>query len=937
MTEQANPDNNVKLALRDPSCWSWGTRIFAGIAKMCFRAPLTVVLLCTLTAVLCGIYTYYNLTFDSNRSNLIKRSPELQAKQDRFIEEFPDAEDIVVIVEGGSDKENKAYVDELSRRLRAEPQLFSHVFEKVDAGFLRHYALQYLDAKDLASIARGLEENRDLVADLGRSSSILDCAALLADRDFSSVSDEDLKLMLPVINAMVGQLQTCISTRGRNFIYKSPWMANIAGSELETQKQMALMMEAEDFSLYSTLAGGRIYIVLLRPAYTEGVAHPVCIERAVVRLKAIMKDMARRHNQVIPRLTGEIILDYDEGRTSSEDSAISAIVSVVLVTFIFMWAFRELYRPMMAVYALAVGVGWTMAFATLAVGHLNLLTVTCTTILIGLGIDYGIHFIYRYEEERAAGLDPLPAMTETLARAGQENFTGAFSTALAFGVLNLTDFTGIAELGTIAGGGILLCYAANVLVLPAFLFWYETWGDSTDRVGLSSFAWLSNWERQWLEHTQMMLLLFLAFTVWCGVSACKVRYDYNLLNLQSQDLDSVKAELYLMESSDHSLLYGISLVDSVEEASKLMEAYAKMPTVASTECVAVMVPKDYERKRPLLERCTKVASSLPLPAVWQPIQGSMITRLLKLENVMRGSAGEIDASLNRILYSSDPEVAEQGRELKRRIDDLTDRLSKMMPGPIGDSITAFDRYFFTDLRTMTEFLKAQQSAPQLSFADMPSDLRDRELGRHGLVQVKVFPKENVWDRAAQERFVRDLESVDPQVVGMPVMTYYDSQVLREANEQAGMYALIAIWVLLFAYFRNAKLALLALMPKVIGVLWMVGIMGAWGVDFNSANFLALPMILGIGLVFGIHVVHRVLEEDDSGIFSHSTGPAIALAALTTMAGFGTLMLASYRGIADLGFVMTVGVGANLLSSAVLLPVFIKWLRQKNIDLGGRHE
>ena len=914
MAEQNNNVNNGKLALSDPSGWSWGTRIFAGIAKICFRAPLTVVLLCSLTAVLSGAYAYYYLSFDSNRSNLIKRSPELEAKQDSFIEEFPDAEDIVVIVEGGSDKENKAYVDDLAKRLRAEPQIFSHVFEKVDAGFLRHYALQYLDAKDLASIARGLEENRDLVAALGRSSSILDCAALLADRDFSSVSDEDLKMMLPVINAMVAQLQTCISTRGRNFTYKSPWMANIAGSELETQKQMALMMEAEDFSLYST-----------------------CIERAVVRLKAIMKDMARRHNQVIPRLTGEIILDYDEGRTSSEDSAISAIVSVVLVTLIFMWAFRELYRPMMAVYALAVGVGWTMAFATLAVGHLNLLTVTCTTILIGLGIDYGIHFIYRYEEERTAGLDPLSAMTETLARAGKENFTGAFSTALAFGVLNLTDFTGIAELGTIAGGGILLCYAANVLVLPAFLFWYETWGNNTDRVGLSSFAWLDNWERQWLDHPQLMLLLFLAFTVWCGLSACKVRYDYNLLNLQSQDLDSVKAELYLMESSDHSLLYGISLVDSVEEASKLMEAYAKMPTVASTECVAVMVPKDYERKRPLLERCTKVASSLPLPAVWQPIQGSMITRLLKLENVMQGSAGEIDASLKRILYSGDPEVAEQGRDLKRRIDDLTARLSEMMPGPIGDSITVVDRYFFTDLRTMTDFLKAQQSAPQLSFADMPEALRDRELGRHGLVQVKVFPKENVWDRAAQERFVRDLESVDPQVVGMPVMTYYDSQVLREANEQAGMYALIAIWVLLFAYFRNAKLALLALMPKVIGVLWMVGIMGACGVDFNSANFLALPMILGIGLVFGIHVVHRVLEEDDAGIFAHSTGPAIALAALTTMAGFGTLMLASYRGIADLGFVMTVGVGANLLSSAVLLPVFIKWLRQKNIDLGGRHE
>ncbi|MDO5295189.1 MAG: MMPL family transporter [bacterium] len=937
MTEKPLSKSNEKLALSDPARWSWGTRIFAGIAKMCWRAPLAVVLLCTLTAALCCAYTYYYLEFDSNRSNLIKRSPELQAKQDRYTEEFPDGEDIVVIAEGGSAEENKAYVNDLAARLRAEPQIFSFVFEKIDASFLRRYALHYLDVPELKRIADGLGENRDMLAALGQSSSIIDCAPLLANRAFGKISDEELKLILPVINSMLEQLQNCISTRGRNFTYKSPWQTSIMGNDPAASEQMAALMQEEDFALYSTLADGKIYVVLLRPTYSEGVPHPICIERAVVRLKAIMKDIALQHVHVIPRLTGELILDYDEGQTSSEDSTLSAIISVILVTAIFMWAFRELYRPMMAVYSLAIGVGWTMAFATVAVGHLNLLTVTCTTILIGLGIDYGIHFIYRYEEERSEGLEPLAAMTETLARAGQENFTGAFSTALAFGVLNLTDFTGIAELGTIAGGGILLCYAANVLVLPAFLFWYETWGDNTNRVGLSSFAWLSNWEGQWLKHPQLLLVLFLLFTIWCGMSACRVRYDYNLLNLQSQDLDSVKAELYLMESSDHSLLYGISLVKNAAEAKKLMAAYEKLPTVANTECAALIVPEDYERKRPYLESCAALASSLPLPAEWQPYSGSMIQKLLRLEKLMTSSSGDIEDSLNRILYSSDPEVAAQGRLLQKHIDDITVRLESMLPGPIGDSITAFDRCFFADLRTMVTFLKAQAFAPKLAFADMPPALRERELGRHGLIQVRVFPKENVWERSAQERFVHDLESVDPQVVGMPVLTYYDSQVLREANEQAGMYALIAIWILLFIYFRNAKLALLALMPKVVGVLWMVGIMGACGVDFNSANFLALPMILGIGLVFGIHVVHRVLEEGEAGIFAHSTGPAIALAALTTMAGFGTLMLASYRGIADLGFVMTVGVGTNLISSAVLLPVFIKWLRQMHVSLGGRHE
>jgi len=127
-------------------------------------------------------------------------------------------------------------------------------------------------------------------------------------------------------------------------------------------------------------------------------------------------------------------------------------------------------------------------------------------------------------------------------------------------------------------------------------------------------------------------------------------------------------------------------------------------------------------------------------------------------------------------------------------------------------------------------------------------------------------------------------------------------------------------------FRSVKTTLLALFPKLVGVLWMVGLMGWFRVDFNSANFLALPLILGIGLVFGVHVVHRVQEEGSEGMFAHSTGPANALAALSTMLGFGTMIAATHQGISSLGFVMTVGVGANLVASIVFLPAVLRILR-----------
>jgi len=160
--------------------------------------------------------------------------------------------------------------------------------------------------------------------------------------------------------------------------------------------------------------------------------------------------------------------------------------------------------------------------------------------------------------------------------------------------------------------------------------------------------------------------------------------------------------------------------------------------------------------------------------------------------------------------------------------------------------------------------------------------------------------------------------------------------LRTANEEAGWYALAAIVVLLILHFRSLKIAALALFPKAVGILWMVGIMGYTGVHFNSANFLALPLILGIGLVFGVHVIHRVQEEEIEGVFGHSTGPAIALSALTTMIGFGTMIPATHQGIASLGFVMTVGVGANLLASVLFLPAVLRILTRAGISVRTEH-
>lgn len=331
---------------------------------------------------------------------------------------------------------------------------------------------------------------------------------------------------------------------------------------------------------------------------------------------------------------------------------------------------------------------------------------------------------------------------------------------------------------------------------------------------------------------------------------------------------------------------------------------------------------------PYLRHIVQEVAQIPVPRVPERnIDQSRLPEFKALAHSFEGNAQETSELLERLKLSQDLKVRQEAKAIERDLNKLFKEMAQMGPGPIEHGLDAFERQFYQSLRELVLFLKDQVDAPPLTIEDIPQNLRQREIGRNGLIQVRVFPKENIWERSAQERFVREVQGVCPQIVGMPIMAYYDCQELRTSNEEAGVWALAAIGVLLLIHFRKLGIAILALLPKVVGIVWMVGLMGYLGVNFNSANFLALPLILGIGLVFGMHIIHRVAEDNSVGIFGHSTGPSITLAALTTIMGFATMIDAQHQGVATLGLVMTLGVSTNLLTSTIMLPAVINVLRR----------
>ncbi|MDW8311054.1 MAG: MMPL family transporter, partial [Verrucomicrobiales bacterium] len=230
-------------------------------------------------------------------------------------------------------------------------------------------------------------------------------------------------------------------------------------------------------------------------------------------------------------------------------------------------------------------------------------------------------------------------------------------------------------------------------------------------------------------------------------------------------------------------------------------------------------------------------------------------------------------------------------------------------------------------------LQQQDDRGRLRVEDLPAALRDRFIGVTGKFLVQVYPRKNVWERAHQEEFIRELrQALDPRNTGTPIITGTPVQLLeyttllKRSYEEAALYALGAIAVLVFVHFRNLLAVVLALCPVAVGSVWLGGVMGAFGIPFNPANIMTLPLVVGIGVTNGIHILNRFAEERSPSILARSTGKAVLVSGLTTIAGFGSLVLARHRGIESLGFVMAVGVAMCMIAGLTFLPALLTWVR-----------
>ena len=880
-------------------------RFLAWLAGVVFCHPRLFLYPQLALFVLCIVYTVKYLEFDTSRNNLVGSNKKYHQTFLRFKNEFPTQDDLVVVVESENTEKNRQFVERLGAKLEAETNLFHDVFYKGDLKMLGRKALLFVPDSDLTDLKKTLKDFRPFIAEFTHTTNLISlfkmvCSQFRTAKQEDNAENEALINALPALTRIITQATDSLRRPGTP---PSPGITALFDPNGDADQQ-----------IYITFAKGRIYLVTAQAPTDE------LNTAAVVRLRQLVAETKTEVPGLNVGLTGEPVLELDEMAQSQKDTTVAIVVALVLSALIFIYGYQETGRPVKATLCLIVGLGYTLAFATLVIGHLNILTITFMPILIGLAIDYGVHLISRYEEELRHGSSEEAALTKAMVYTGQGILTGGLTTAGGFLAMGLTDFKGIQEMGIICGGGLIVCLVPMMTMLPVLLLRGRQNVVDHEQGELAEKR--ARIENLWLRRPLWTAGVILVLCALAATQLHKVYFDYNLLNMQSEGLAAVEYEKDLINSTPKSVLFGAVIATNLEQAVAFEQQLTNLPAVSSIDSITGFLNEDQTRKLATIEDIKQDLASVcfeapdPKPVDLQELSGTLY-------------------SLRGYLHAALEVIPQDEPALRKELGSVADAILALRKEMLrGDTrrlaanslkLAEYQRSLFADVRDTFQALRTQDNRAPLSVADLPQALHDRFIGVTGKYLLMVYPKGNVWKREVQKVFIDEVGKIYPNVTGTPVQLYHYTALLKDSYQEAAWYSLGAIALLVFVHFRSLICVALALVPVAIGSLWLGGLMGWLGVPLNPANIMTLPLVIGIGVTNGIHILNRFAEEQTPNILGRSTGKAVLVSGLTAMAGFGSLMLAQHRGIYSLGCVMTAGLATCMIAGLTFLPALLNLL------------
>jgi hypothetical protein len=596
-------------------------------------------------------------------------------------------------------------------------------------------------------------------------------------------------------------------------------------------------------------------------------------------------------NGVTVRLTGPVALSDEEFGTVAEGMGWALIASTALVLLWLFLALRSVKLILGTFITLTIGLILTFAFAALAVGSLNLISVAFAVMFIGLSIDFGIQFGVRYGHERFLANDGGVLLRTGRAMARPLTLAAA---AIAVGFLSFlpTDYRGVSELGLIAGAGMAITLVLNLTLLPALLHGLNPQTSAKDL----ETAGAAGLDRFLLDQRSAVIGCWAGLAVLGLGLATQLKFDFNPLHLKDPKVESVATLYDMMRDPLHSPYEVEILAKDQAEADALMPKLQALPEVYAAISASSFVPKDQESKLAILDDLAMLVGPSLSPDSTQPPPSI---------DEDRAALKRVAGKLRAVAESSD-----KAQQLARLLDQAATADASIFP--------QLRHALLSGLTPRLDALAAAMTAGKVTVETLPAEIRRDWIGPDGQVRIMVVPKGDSNSNAVMVRFVDAVRGIAPQATGPAVQIYEAGNAVAMAFRDATLWAIAAIMVLLLLIVRRPWDVFLVLCPLLVAGLVTIDLLIVLHISLNFANIIALPLLLGIGVAFNIYFVvnwRRGVAHPLQG----STARAVLFSALTTGSSFGSLAMSSHPGTAGMGLILLISLAVMLLTTFIFLP------------------
>ncbi|MEM7505176.1 MAG: MMPL family transporter [Pseudomonadota bacterium] len=839
-------------------------RLVGAVVAAVSEAP-GIVLGAYALAIAASIWAATGLGVDTDSSKMLSPDLPFQSRALELREAFPDQKTAMLVVVRAPDADRADLATaEIVEKLQDAPGIES-VFAPAIDPFFQQNGMLYLSVEEFGDQMTRISESANLIAGLradqtlGGFLSAIDQARRLAEGGDRS---EDLDTIYAEAARV---LDAAAAGRTEPF----GWSAAFSGEQGE---------------------GPVLRVINISPSLDYTLLNPA--KPALRAIEAVIAGIAPQTGVEIG-ITGDPALRAEELRSVTAKIFWSLGLSLVFVALVLWLALGTVARALLGLGALLATLILTTGFAAAAVGSLNLISIAFIVLMVGLGIDFAIHFLAHLDEKAARGQGP--ALAETGRSIGPALLLAAGSTALAFLAFTTTDFVGMAQLGLIGGIGVLIAFAVSITLIPAVVALRPGLARGQARGPRRLRAGGVPGKRV----IAPMLALAGVMACWWAVDA---RFDADPMNLRDPDAGSVQSFGWLIAQPGLSPLRVAVLAQSPQEAAQVASTLQGLETVDTAIWLGDLVPQDQLQKLDLLD--------LAWPSLQHAAEGS-------------------------------PEDLTESRQItpERLAEALTGGPKSAGAQALAEALTAYasaadplpkaglEQALFASFPLLQARLSAMLQMDEVTEQSLPTPLASRYSSADGRYLVEILPKADIRDAVARSAFVLDVQAQMAEATGAPAQIEGATTTVSRAMIQAVLIAGLGASLLALITLRSLLGTAAIVLPVALAGAVCMAASVLLDIPFNYANVIVLPLIIGIGVDTGIHLALRVREE--GSVFDTATPMAAFYSALTTIAAFGTLGLSDHRGTASMGILLAIGLCATVIMCFALTPPLARMIHRKS--------